>query len=277
MELYDDDRPTLRTVLGERMRRMRQDEGLSLREFADQIHMPFGFLGRVERGEQEATETLVTALDRRWDTAGLFADLLVAAQEMTIPDYSRDFTRKERDTVRIQVFASSLIPGLLQTADYARELFRTGLVPAPREEIEKKVAFRMKRQRIFDRDEPPFYWAIMDEAALRRPIADRRAMKEQVAHILNMAERPHITVQVMPFDRGLYSMMGGCLTIYTMRNGTSTAQVESFGSALPVDSPQKVVRELQRFDAARSMALTEDESLGLIREYLKEYEHERDS
>jgi transcriptional regulator with XRE-family HTH domain len=271
MELYDDGRATPRTMLGERMRRMRQDEGLSLRGLADAIRLPFGFLGRVERGEQPATETLVRALDGRWETAGLFADLLQVAQESTIPDYSRDFTRRERDTVRIQVFTSSLIPGLLQTADYARELFRRTLVATSREEMEAKVAFRMKRQRILERDEPPLYWAIMDEAALRRPTADRRVMSEQVAHILHAIEKPHITAQVIPFDRGLYPMMGGCLTVYTLKDGTTMAQVESFASALTVDSPKGCVEQVQRFDVARSLALTEEESQSLIREYLREY------
>lgn len=277
MELYDDDRPSPRTLLGERMRRMRQEEGLSLRGLADDIRMPFGYLGRVERGEQDPSETLVKILDDRYGTAGLFADLLEVSQEGTIPDYSREFTRRERDTVRIQVFTSSIIPGLLQTAAYARELFRTTLVAPSPEVIEAKVAFRMKRQRILERDEPPLYWAIMDEAALKRPTKDSAAMAEQVAHILNLMKNPHITVQVIRFQRGLYAMLGGCLTLYTLQDRTSVAQVESFASALTVDSPKGIVEQQQRFDEARALALTEDESLGLISEYLREYDHERDS
>lgn len=277
MELYNDGARSPRSMIGERMRLMRQEEGVSLRTLADQIRLPFGFLGRVERGEQQATETLVKALDERWDTAGLFADLLEVAQEMTIADYSRDFLRRERDTIRIQVFTSSLIPGLLQTADYARELFRLSQPGVSLDEIETQVAVRMKRKRIFEREEPPFYRAIMDEAALRRPTADRAAMRAQVAHILKAAESPHIAVQVLPFARGLHPLPGGSLNLYTLKDGGVIALVESYDSALPVDSPKGIVRQLQLFDTACALALPEDESLGLVREYLRGYDDDSDS
>jgi transcriptional regulator with XRE-family HTH domain len=278
MELYnDDDRLSPKTLLSVRMRRMRQDEGLSLRGLADAIRLPFGFLGRVERGEQDASETLVRALDRRWATDGLFVALLELAQEDTIADYSRDFLRRERDTIGIQVFTSSLIPGLLQSADYARELFRISQPGVPPERIEVQVAARMKRQRIFERQDPPYYWAIMDEAALKRPTASRRTMREQIAHIMRSMTKPHVTVQVLPFDRGLHPMLGGSLNLFTMKDGSRIALVEGFDSALRVDSPKGIVRQVQFFERACAMALPEDESLALIHEYLKGYDDGRDS
>jgi transcriptional regulator with XRE-family HTH domain len=277
MEIYNDDRPTPMSMIGEHMRRMRQEEGLSLRGLAEQLRLPFGFLGRVERGEQQATETLVKALDERWDTAGLFADLLAIAQEMPIADYSQDFVRHERDAIRIQVFTSSLIPGLLETPAYTRELFEVSQPGASQEKLDAQVAFRMKRQRIFEREEPPSYWAIIDEAALKRPTASREAMHAQIAHLLRCAKRPHIVVQVLPFNCGLHPMLGGSLTMFTLKDGRRIASMESFGSAVRVDSPKGIVKELLRFDRACSMALSEAESLDLIREYLREYDHERDS
>lgn len=276
MELQDSERPTPAVMLRKRMRHMREEAGLSLRTLADEIHLPFGFLGRVERGEQQATETLVKALDRRFDTAGLFADLYIVIQEASIPDYGRECLRREPGAIRIQVFTSSLIPGLLQTEDYARELFRTS-PQASEEDVEIRLAVRMKRQRILDREDPPLYWTILDEAALKRPLASKKVMREQLAHLLQITKKCHISLQVLPFSAGFHPMPGGSLTLLTMKDGATIASVESFATANFVDAPKKVVEYLQSFDVARSMSLPEDQSLDLIRSYLREYENEADS
>ncbi|WP_234306790.1 DUF5753 domain-containing protein [Streptomyces sp. NRRL F-2890] len=98
---------------------------------------------------------------------------------------------------------------MLQTESYAREHIRAGLPAAPHDEVEALVASRMDRQYIFARADPPFYWAIMDEAAFRRPTGDKTVMCEQLEHILRFAENPHVTVQVLPFVEGLHPMLGG--------------------------------------------------------------------
>jgi hypothetical protein len=89
-----------------------------------------------------------------------------------------------------------------------------------------------------------------------------------------MAEKPHVTLQVLPFDQGLHSMMGGSLMLLTLKNGATVALVESHASGEAVDSPKRTVELVQRFDVARSKALPESESLDLIRHYLKEYADE---
>ncbi|WP_326596463.1 helix-turn-helix domain-containing protein [Streptomyces sp. NBC_01803] len=277
MELYDDDRPTPSAMLSRRMRKARESAGLSLRGLGEQIRFPYGFLGRVERGEQPATDALVKELDRFFGTQDLFAELLEMAQELAIPIYSRDFLRREREALRIQVFTSSLIPGLLQTRTYATELFRVSLPWESSDERESRANIRIKRQHLLNHEESPFYWAIMDEAALKRPPGRKDLMREQIKHILKIGEKPRVVIQVLPFEQALHPMLGGGLTLLTLQDGSTIAYVESFASGEPVESPKRVAELVQYFEIGCSMALPKKESLELIRGYLGGYEDVCDS
>ncbi|MEC4020511.1 DUF5753 domain-containing protein [Streptomyces sp. H27-D2] len=269
---------TPRVSLGRRLRRLRERKGLSLRQLSERVGgYSHSYLGRVELGEQLPSEALVITLDEFFDTDGVLAELLELAHDTLIPDYSRKAVNKEPEAERIQVFNSSVVPGLLQIPEYTRAAFRRSQLGESEEQISERVAVRVKRQRVLDRQEPPYYWGIMDESALKRPIGGLSCMVEQIKYLLRSSARPRVTVQVLPFDRGAHPMLGGSLTLHTLPDGATIAVVESFDSGEPVDSPRRVLDLTQRFDMARSLALTDDESLDLIRKYLKEYEVEDDS
>jgi transcriptional regulator with XRE-family HTH domain len=279
MELHNDDgdRMTPRTMLGRRLRRARETAEQSLRELAEQVGYPHTYIGRVERGEQLPSKALAEALDANFNMDGLFMELLKLAHDTAIPTYSRDVLNKEPESERIQVFASSLIPGLLQTEGYAWELFRKSLPGTPEETLAGHVDIRMQRQSLLKDAESPFYWAIMDEAALKRPIGGTKCMLGQLQHLQCIAQNPRITVQVVPFTEGAHPMLGGCLTLLTLRDGTSVAFVESFNSGEMVESTKRVVELTQRFDMARSLALSEANSLDLIQTHMEEYKNADDT
>ncbi|GHF43838.1 helix-turn-helix domain-containing protein [Streptomyces morookaense] len=275
MELQEnEDRSTPRTMLGRRLRRLRESAGLSLRALAERIGYPHTYIGRVERGEQLPSVALAEALDVHFDADELFVELLAMAQDTLIADYSREVVAQERKALRIQVFTSSLIPGLLQTEDYARELFLAGMPGKTPDQISAHVTARMNRQCLFEADDPPYYWAIIDEAALKRPTVNKKFMTAQLDRLLRAADSSLITVQILPFRQALHPMLGGSLTLLTLKDGGTVALVESFDSGEAVDAPKKLVELVQRFDVARSMALPEPESLDLIRDYLEEYTDE---
>jgi transcriptional regulator with XRE-family HTH domain len=278
MELHDDEgKATPRTMLGRRLRRLREGAGLSLRALAEQVGYPHTYISRVERGEQLPSLALAAALDTHFGTDGLFADLLEMAQDASIPDYGRMILGSEEKATRIQIFTSSLIPGLLQTEEYARALFRASLPGESEEKLSERVETRMRRKRVLSKDNPPFYWAIMDEAALKRPIGGSKCMRDQIAYMLEVSASSHITTQVLPFTQGEHPMLGGSLSLLTRQNGTTIGYVESFASGEPVESQPRIVELTQRFDVARSMALPEQESLDLIHAYLREHEDDDDS
>lgn len=272
----DDGRATPRTVLGRRLRRLREAAGMSQRALADKVGYPHTYLSRVERGEQLPSEALAEDLDTHFATDGLFVELLSMAQDATIPDYGRVIVDSERKAARIQVFGSSLIPGLLQTKDYAHALFRESLPGESEERINERVATRIRRKRVFEKAQVPYYWAIMDEAALRRPIGGLACMRLQLRHVLTAVESSQIAVQVLPFTQGEHPMLGGSLSLLTLHNGATIGYVENFFSGEPVQAPEKVLELTHMFDVARSKALPERESLDLIRGYLRRYEDEED-
>ncbi|WP_129768562.1 helix-turn-helix transcriptional regulator [Streptomyces sp. L-9-10] len=279
MELNSDEdgKATPRTLLGRRLRRMRGDSGLSLRALAEQVGYPHSYLGRVELGDQLPSEALAIVLDRHFGTSGLFMDLLELAQDTSIPDYGRAIVSSEEQATRIQVFNSSLIPGLLQTEDYAHALIRETRSQDSEEQLSELVERRMRRKRVLAKDNPPLFWAIMDEAVLKRPMGGSKCMTEQISSVLEVARMPHVAVQVLPFTQGEHPLLGGSLSLQTFQNGATIAYVESFVSGESVESPKKILRLTQMFDTARSKALPEKESLALMRTYLGEYENAEDS
>ncbi|MEV0279113.1 helix-turn-helix transcriptional regulator [Streptomyces sp. NPDC050610] len=279
MELNDEGgKLSPRVRLGRRIRRLRERKGLSLRQLSDEVGgYSHSYLGRVELGEQLPSEALVKSLDEFFDTDGVLADLLESAHDALIPDYSRKVLGLEPEAERIQVFTSNLVPALLQTREYMREVFCKFYLRELDVQIEERVEARMQRQRILEREEPPYYWGIMDEAALRRPIGGTRCMVEQLKHLLHVAVQRHITVQVLPFAAGAYPLSGGSLTLHTLPNGGTCTAIESFDSGESTEAPKRVLELVRRFDFVRSVALTDEESLELIRRYLKEYEGAEDS
>ncbi|RKN11062.1 helix-turn-helix domain-containing protein [Streptomyces radicis] len=259
--------------LGRRVRRLRLDKGLSLRQLSERITgYSHSYIARVEVGKQGASDALVKALDEFFGTGGTLAEIKDMARETVIAQYSREYVRREGEATLIQAFTSSVIPGLLQTREYARELFRTRSFGNSEEELAAQVATRMLRQDVFLRDDPPYYSAVIDEAALRRPTVDIGIMRDQVAHLLESAANPQVTVQVLPFDQGVYPMLGGSLDLLTLKSGRTVALVESFRSGDVVHSSASLLELVQYFDVTRSKALPASDSLDLMRNYLKEYE-----
>jgi len=261
-------------MLAARVKRARSQADLSLRGLSAKLGYPHTYLSRVENGDQLPSQTLAEDLDAFYGLDGLIVDLLAVAVAAEGPKYGHKVFEQEKRAARIQTFNSSLVPGLLQTESYATALFRS-LPGKDAEYIALQVAKRSQRRAVLDSANPPFYWAIMDEAALRRPVGGPATMAEQITHILQRIESSSaVQVQVLPFSRGGYPLMGGSLSLLTLRDGVSFAYVESFASGVSVETPADVVDLTTRLDLAKAKALDSGESLALLRKYLKEYEDE---
>ncbi|MEU3958830.1 helix-turn-helix transcriptional regulator [Streptomyces buecherae] len=272
MELHEDEgKLTPRALLSRRLRRARERAGLSQRALADLVRYPNTYISRVERGEQLPSEALARKLDEVLDTDGLFTDLLKLVHEASVRRFSSEYLDKEAAAERIEVFTSGLLPGLLQTEGYAHEVYAAGLSASELTYLEERLAVRMQRKQRLFQDAPPLFWAIVDEAALKRPPSAGGIMAAQLKHVLELTELPRVQVQILPFAQAFHPMMGGSLTLLTMADGTTSALVESFATANGIDAPQQVIDLKYRYDLARSQALPEAETRDLLRQYLKEY------
>lgn len=274
LEPGDDATPaTPAGMLAARAGRARARQGLSLRALAEKLGYPHTYLSRVERGEQLPSEALAEALDDFYRTEELFADLLAVAAAAEVPPYGRRVLEEEKRAACIRTFNSSVVPGLLQTDDYASALFTASMPGKDAKKVALHVATRSHRRAMLDSATPPQYWALMDEAALRRPVGGAAVMAGQLRRILDVIERNSaVRVQVIPFSRGVHPLLGGSLSLLTLQDGETFAYVESFASGASANTPARVVELTNLLDVARSKALDGAESVSLIRMCLAGYE-----
>jgi hypothetical protein len=154
-----------------------------------------------------------------------------------LPSWFETYLGLEQSATVIRTYQAQFIPGLLQTADYARAVIRLVHDHEPPEEIDRRVELRMRRQQILDRPNPPTVWVVIDESALRRPIGGVPVMRAQIEHLITATKRPHVTLQLLPYDVGGHAAAGGPFTIVRFPEADlpDVVYLEQLTSALYLD------------------------------------------
>ncbi len=171
----------------------------------------------------------------------------------------------ESEAVSIQAFELAMIPGLLQTEDYARALIR-GLMACDGAEIERRVEVRMTRQELLARPDRPQLWAILDEAAVRRVVGGRAIMRAQLLHLVHSSEHGQTTLQVLPYSAGPHPGQGGPFTVLRFAELAEPRVVcmETVGGNLYVDKPEEVSLYATAFDQLRAVALSPAQTRAML-------------
>jgi transcriptional regulator with XRE-family HTH domain len=245
----------LRMVLGAQLRRLREARGISAGEAGYLIRATHSKISRMELGRVSFRErdvadllTMYGVLDEQDRSAFLtlareanirgwwhgFADLL--------PSWFEPYIGLEEAASVIRTYEVQFVPGQLQTPEYARAVIQLGYEGIPDGELERRTTLRMSRQRLLTRPGGPHFWAVVDEAALRRPIGSPGVMRGQIDHLIEVSGRPNITVQVMPFQAGGHSAAGGpfCLLRFADPDLPDIVYLEQLTSALYLDRRQDV-------------------------------------
>jgi hypothetical protein len=172
----------------------------------------------------------------------------------------------EAEAESVRWYSPMLVPGLLQTEAYAREVVRSGLLIAPPGEIERRVQVKMTRQRALTKDGPPQLSVVLDEAAVLRQVGSPEVVREQLAHLTTMAGRPNVTIQVLPLAVGAHPATTGEFTILGFPElvAPDVVYLENMTSDLYVEREGEVYRYAMAFDRLRALALGPDESAALI-------------
>jgi transcriptional regulator with XRE-family HTH domain len=277
--------PTVRRRrLALELRRLREVARLTCEEVADHLECSASKISRVETGRVS-----VSPRDVR-DMLELYG--VPAAQRESLVQLARDSRQKgwwhaysdtmqpqmatyiglESAASEIRIYEVSLIPGLLQTEDYARAVIRAGMVNSPAEDIERRVSLLMARQPAVVREDPPKVWAVLDEAALRRRVGGAGLMRLQLEHLLAQAALPNVAVQVIPFGGGAHPAMGRpfIILVFPERVDTDVVYLEDLTSALYLEDVAEVDRYNVFFNHLRATALSFDDSAALITSVLKE-------
>lgn len=190
-----------------------------------------------------------------------------------LPSWLQPYVGMETDAATMRSFESELIPGLLQTEDYTRRIHVVAPHLAKPEDIDKLVAARKHRQsRLTDTEAPLDFSTVVSEAAFRRTLGDAEVGPAQLAHVTELAQRPNVTLHVLPYAAGLHPSMSGSFTVLTFGSGVSPPlgyQEYAVGGHL-VDDPDAVQRLADLWELLRSQALTSDESMDWLAELSRE-------
>lgn len=265
-----DPHSSMAALFGSRVRRLRTAAGLTQAELGEKAYVVGSRITQVERASgARPTLELARALDRALGADELLVDLWHYVYREAFPDWSRAFIALSEKAVSIGQYAAHVVPGLLQTEDYARAVLSLDVMLSGEEQLEERVAARLGRQERLRSPGRPELWIVLDEAVLRRPVGGRAVMRHQLSQLLEAAEDPGTTVQVLPFDQGGHEAMGGSLTLLTLPDGTEAAYKEGADFGRLTEEPSDVRRYSEIYDRLRAAALPPLMSLDMIRSALE--------
>ncbi|MFH9328216.1 helix-turn-helix domain-containing protein [Streptomyces althioticus] len=274
---------TRRRQLGADLRRLRELAGLTLEDAGARVGISKATLSRYETKEGVVKWPAVDALCREY---GATDEERLALVELAkgariqgwwrsladpIPESMNLMLTLEDEVVREDHYACMYVPGLLQTRAYAEAVHRASEVQCEEREVQHMVDIRMKRQELLEREDPPHLWAVIDEAALRRRVGGREVMRNQLTHLLTMAERSRITVQVLPFDRGAHAAAVGSFAVLRgQAPELDVVYVDLLGGGLFMEKPEELERYKLAFEYLSAQALDFESSTDLIDRISKE-------
>ncbi|MEU5592276.1 helix-turn-helix transcriptional regulator [Streptomyces sp. NPDC020298] len=259
-----------RHYFGAEQRRHREVAGLSLVQLAGIVNSSKSTLARIETAELMPPPDLPDRLDAAFGSDRHFHGLYELAKREAHPDQYRRFMDFEAQAEVIENFGAQALPGLLQTREYA-EAQLSLQEELPREKVEELVNARMSRKDRLHSSQRPLRWAIIDEAALRRPVGDSECMHKQLASLLTQVDTPDSKVQVMPFSAGAHYLTGGALTLLTLPNGSTMAYEEGIELGHLYEDRESTKKWRRRYEVLRANALSPAASAELIRQAMEDY------
>ncbi|MFJ9415432.1 helix-turn-helix domain-containing protein [Streptomyces sp. NPDC101227] len=259
---------------GAELRYLREAAGLTLEQLVEGSFRGLSFLSQIERGERAMPMDLAVHVDNVLGTNGFFERRCEDAQKARKgghAEYFADVLEMEQRAETIEEWAPMLVPGLLQTPDYTRTVVRTGMPRASDEEVEKRVAARMSRAAVFEGENAPKFWAILDESLIRRRTLPNEQMAALLEHIAEVVETTHSILQILPESDGIHAFMTGELRVMDFVDAAPVVYAESLHTGQLIDYPPLVKQYRESYDLLRAAALPPATSLTLIKEAAEDY------
>jgi hypothetical protein len=260
-----------RELYGTELHRQRQVARMSLDRLSDVVNYSKTHLHGVETGERLPLPPISEKLDAAFGTGELFQGLWGVVKREHTPRRFDHCLELEAKAARIQAYGSTLVPGLLQTKAYMRAMFRRSNPTATPKKIDNLVEKRLSRQEVLRGDNPPDYWAVLDEGVLRRPVGGPLTMYEQLAALLPLVDTGRTTIQIIPFEAEEYAGMNGTFILITAPDNSTTAYQEGGGSGETFDDRETVTRRMREYDRMKACALSPKESAALIEAAMEKF------
>jgi transcriptional regulator with XRE-family HTH domain len=275
----------LRVALGAQLRRLRDAKGITTDEAAYAIRATHSKISRLERGRTSAKQRDVADLLSLYGVTDetVREQMLLLARLASAPGWWQQYSDVlprwlelyvglEEAASVIRSYEVQFVHGLMQTEDYARAVILIANAHVPAEEIDRRVAARMRRQALLARPDAPELWAVLDEAALRRAPDGRDIMRGQLEHLLKITELPNVTLQIVPFSAGPHAAAGGPFTIlrFPEPDLPDLVYLEQLNSALYLDQPDDVTNYMTVMNQLCVQAETDAASTDMLRAILRQ-------
>jgi transcriptional regulator with XRE-family HTH domain len=274
--------PTLRRrQVGMQLRRLREAAGVTIDQVAEQLECSASKISRIETGQTGVSPRDVRDMAAVYGVPPEEAQLLLRfAREAREKGWwqlygtvlTGAYVGLEAAADSVRAYEALVVPGLLQTEDYARAMIYNGRPDIGGEEAEKRVRVRMNRQSLLTQDDPLDLWIVLDEAVLHRPVGGRAVMRAQFDRLLRAADLPNVTLQILPFTAGAHAGMDGTFTIllYEESAGQNLVFVSNAAGGLFLEKDEELQRYAFVFDHLRASALPPDEAVSVIAGLAKE-------
>ncbi|MEU9439675.1 helix-turn-helix transcriptional regulator [Streptomyces sp. NPDC048304] len=277
--------PTVRRRrLGQELRRLRELKGMTAEEVAERLLVSQSKISRLENGRRSISQRDVRDLCGVYEVEDqrIVDSLMEMARDSRQQGWWHTFgdipysvyIGLETDAESLRVYEPQLVTGLLQTRAYAEALVQGALPETSTVEIEKRVQVRMRRQeRITAETNPLRLWVVLDEAALKRVVGSKLVMREQLDHLIEMSQLPHVTVQVLPFEVGAHPGLNGQYAILEFADAadSSVVYLEGVTSDLYLEKAQDVQKYAVMYEHLRAQSLNVEQSRQFIAKVAKDY------
>jgi hypothetical protein len=242
-------------LLGAQLRRLRTEAGISREDAGEAIRASAWKIHRLENGQVGYKDRDIADLVAFYGVTDPVevATFITMAREANmpgwwnayrdlLPQWFRAYVDLEAVAAQIRTYQGQLVPGLLQTEAYMRALMRGTLRDRRPEEIDRRVRLRLRRQRLLTQDGGPQLWAVMDEAALRRPVGGKKVLRAQIERLIEATTLPRVSLQVLPFSAGAHAAMVGAFSIlrFADQDLPDVVYLEHVTNAMYLDKPEDV-------------------------------------
>ncbi|MEF9904147.1 helix-turn-helix domain-containing protein [Streptomyces sp. P9-A2] len=265
------------------LKKLREKSALTCAQVGQALDWSGSKVNRMETGSGRVQPSDIDALCRFYATSDELREFLksLAREAKTrgwwqvhgagVPEWFNIYIGLEQDASALRQYQCELLPGLMQTVAYARELHTTGAHLSP-EDIDRAVRVRLERQEMLTRPDAPEAWFVVNEGAVRNVIGDRALMREQLERVLDSAALPNVTLQVLPFDAGTYPATGSFTMLgFPAPEDPDLVYRDGITDAVYLEGEHHVREYTKAFDGLRAAALSPQRSAQLIKSVVKEY------
>ncbi|MFB8239425.1 helix-turn-helix transcriptional regulator [Kitasatospora purpeofusca] len=250
---------------GDQIKRWRAQAGVTREELSRAANYDIESVRSMEAGRRKPSLKLLETADELCDARGM----LLGAKDYLVPEkfssYSRGYTQAESEAIALQAYSALLVPGLLQTEEYARETISNSYPPLDDETVEARVTGRMQRQERLTSSPTVFHGFVIYEVALRAPIGEPGLMKRQLNHLLEIGRLRNVSIQVLPISRAAYSALNGPMVLLETPDHEQLAYVEGQNTGILYADAARVNVIAQRHGMIRTQALSIEETEEFIR------------